>query len=255
MREDVANKKISQLLKHKKRTDTDFIKMISNPFDQQLKSNNLAKYKLDPITASSLMVATLNPTESKSHFITGEAPKVYRNNIICINNVFLDPTLEIIYDKKYTNINENFYQGQRTLMEAQIGFDLRDSHRIYHNLQFAIDHFEKRIELNIAKFYFLVAQYIYENHEKVLSHVLYDFSNLLGNLPEYLNDHCLLFINRLENILGNVPTVTIDQIRNEKLREIYILEDKIPQLVFHFTTKKMMLPRIDLFDIIYIYTT
>jgi hypothetical protein len=255
MREDIAQKKINQFLKKNKRSDADFIKMISNPFDQRNKHYTASQYKLDPLTASSLMIATLNPTESTSLFISGDAPKVYQNNLKCISNSFLDPQIEDKIDRKYTNSNENFYQGHRSLMEAQIGFDLRDSQRIYHHLQFAIDHFENKIELETAKFYFLVAQYIYETHEKVLANLLHDFTKLIGKLPLYLNDHCLLFVNRLEKILGHTQTIQIEDITHHKLRDIYILENKIPRLVFHFSTKKMMIPRIDLFDIIYIYTT
>jgi hypothetical protein len=139
-------------------------------------------------------------------------------------------------------------------MEAQIGFDLRDSQKIYHHLQFAIDHFENRIEQGMAKFYFLVGQYIYETHEKVLTNILHEFRGLDGKLPPTLNDHCLLFIGRLEKILRISPTVQEDRIVNEKLREVYRLESKIPRFLFHLTTKMIMIPRIDIADIIYLHT-
>ncbi len=37
--------------------------------------------------------------------------------------------------------------------------------------------------------------------------------------------------------------------------EIFQFESKIPRIVFHLTTKVLMVPRIDLVDIIYIHTT
>ena len=140
-------------------------------------------------------------------------------------------------------------------MEAQIGFDLRDSQKVYHHLQFAIDHFDNHIEQGMAKFYFLVSQYMYETHEKVLANILHDFKILEGNLPQTLNDHCLLFIGRLEKILNLHPSVQEDKIQHQKLREILQLESKIPRLIFHFSTKMMIIPRIDILDIIYIHTS
>ena len=254
MREELAHKKISHFLKRKKRTDEDLIKMISTPYEQSFKHHNYSHYNLDPLTPSSLQIVTMNPTESKALFIKGDAPKVYRNNLIEIQNTFNDPKLEKILDKKYSPLHENLYQGLHALMEAQIGFDQRDSQKVYHHLQFAIDHFDNHIEEGMAKFYFLVAQYMYETHEKVLSNILHDFRLLEGKLPQALNDHCLLFIGRLEKILNLHPSVEEDCIKHPKVREIFQRESRIPRMVFHLTTKMMMVPRIDLMDIIYIHT-
>lgn len=254
MREDIAHKKINHFLKKKKRTDEELIKMISTPYDQTFKHHNYSHYNLDPLTPSSIEIMAMNPTESQALFISGEAPKVYRNNLIKINNTFSDPSIEVIHGKKQTSNHENFYQGLHSLMEAQIGFDQRDSQKIYHHLQFAIDHFDNHIEEGMAKFYFLVAQYMYETHEKVLSNILHDFRALEGKLPQTLNDHCLLFIGRLEKILTLHPSVQDDCIKNQKIREILERERNIPRILFHFTTKMMMIPRIDLLDIIYIHT-
>lgn len=254
MREEIAHKKINHFLKRKKRSDEDLIKMMSTPYEQTFKHHNYSHYNIDPLTVSSIKIVTMNPTESKSLFITGDAPKVYRNNLIEINNTFTDPSIESIKEKKYSPTHENFYQGMRSIMEAQIGFDLRDSQKIYHHLQFAIDHLDNRIEQGMAKFYFLVAQYMYETHEKVLSNILHDFKNLEGKLPQTLNDHCLLFIGRLEKILNLHPSVQVDCIKNQKVREILERERNIPRLLFHLSTRMMMLPRMDLMDIIYIHT-
>jgi hypothetical protein len=252
MREEIAHLKIKKLRKH---TDLELIKTMSSPYEQTYKNNNFSHYKIDPLTPSSLSIMTLNPSESIALYVTGDAPKVYRNNIVRVNQAFDGPIIEIIQDKKHTNKHENYFQGLHSLMEAQIGFDLRDSQKIYHYLQFAIDHFENHIENGMAQFYFLVAQYIYETHEKSLANILHDFQRLEGKLPPTLNDHCLLFIGRLEKILNLHPTVQEELIRHPKLREIYQLECKIPRLIFHLTTKMIMIPRIDLMDIIYLHTT
>ena len=76
-----------------------------------------------------------------------------------------------------------------------------------------------------------------------------------GHLPQNLNDHCLLFIGRLERILGTAHTLEEDKIIHPKLRTLYNLELKIPRSILHLSTKRIIMPRIDLMDVIYIHTT
>lgn len=254
MRETIAAKKIDHFLKKKKRTDLDLLKMIATPYEQTVKHHDYSHFNLDPLTASSISIMTMNPKAATALYITGDAPKVYRNNLVRISDTFNAPQMEAIPNNKPSSLHENHFRGLRSLMEAQIGFDLHDPQKIYHHLQFAIDHFENRPELGMAKFYFLVAQYMYETHSKVLSSVLHDFKSIEGKLPMSLNDHCLLFIGRLEKILDMPPTVEKDRIVNSKLKEVYELESKIPRFMFHLTTKMIMFPRLDLADIIYLHT-
>ena len=140
------------------------------------------------------------------------------------------------------------------MMKAQKGFDLNEPQTVYHNLQFAIDHLGDYSEKGIAEFYFLIAQYMFETHSKVLMTLLHDFKKLEGHLPQTLNDHCLLFIGRLEKILQVANTLEEDKIIHPKLRAIYNFELKIPRLVFHSVTKGMIIPRLDILDVIYLYT-
>jgi hypothetical protein len=74
-------------------------------------------------------------------------------------------------------------------------------------------------------------------------------------LPQTLNDHCLLFIGRLERILKTEKTMQENQIVHPKLRAVYDLELKIPRILFHPTTKKMIVPRLDIMDVIYLYVS
>ncbi len=140
-------------------------------------------------------------------------------------------------------------------MEAQKGFDAHNPIDIYHHLQMAIDHLQHYPERKIAEFYFLIAQYLYESHSKVLANILNDFKKFEDNLPPYLNDHCLLFIGRLERILKMSPSMEEDKIETMKLREIYQRELKIPRAIFHTASKGMIIPRIDILDVIYVLTT
>lgn len=255
MREEVANKKIANFLSKKQKTDSDLIRMMTTPLDQKIKTTgHYEHYKMDTMTPSSLTVMTMNPTSSQCLYIGGEAPKLFRDNIIQIDNCFKNVTQKEIKIKKAKSVSEDYYEGIKSLMEAQKGFDLYDPQMVYHGLQFAIDHLENYPEHIVAKFYFLVAQYMFETHPKVLVTLLHDFKELEGKCPPNLNDHCLLFIGRLERILKSSRTMEEDKISHPKLRDIYNLELKIPRAIFHLTTKGMIVPRIDIMDFIYLYT-
>ncbi|MDO9181848.1 MAG: hypothetical protein Q7U04_05540, partial [Bacteriovorax sp.] len=236
MREEIANKKIAQFIKTKqnvkKNTDLEIIKMMATPIHQPLKTpGHYEHYLMDNLTPSSLTVVTLNPTAGVSNFIGGAAPKIYRDNVISITDCFNNPIQKNIVenpkgktkDKKHSSPSNDYYHGIASLMKAQKGFDLYDPQSVYHNLQFAIDHLEHHAEKGVAEFYFLIAQYMFESHSKVLMTILHDFKKLEGHLPETLNDHCLLFIGRLERILQVANTLEEDKIIHPKLRAIYNL--------------------------------
>ena len=230
--------------------------MMSTPLDQKIKKKgHYEDYLMDTLTPSSLTVMTMNPTAASALYLDGPAPKLFRDNIISLNDCFNNPTQKLEKNKKHHVVTDDYYQGVVALMKAQKGFDLKDAQVIYHNLQFSIDHLENQLERCLPVFYFLVAQYIFESHPKVLTTLLHDFKKLEGHLPQTLNDHCLLFIGRLERILQIPSTLEEDKIIHPKLRAIYNLELKIPRTVFHATTKNMIVPRLDILDVIYVYTT
>ena len=258
MREEIAANKIHQFVKAKKeKTEIELIKMMATPYEQKVKhKGHYENYKMDTITPSSLTVMTLNPTAGTSYYIDGEAPKLYRDNLILLSNAFDHPEQKNFKGKKnQKNVSEDYYKGIQSLMKAQKGFDLHDAQMIYHHLQFAIDHLENYPEKGLAEFYFLVAQYIYETHPKVMMSILHDFKKMEGHLPQTLNDHCLLFIGRIERILNSTTSLEEDKIIHPKLKAIYQFEFKIPKTIFHISTKGMIVPRIDILDVIYAYTT
>ncbi len=255
MRESSAAKKIARFLnKHKNApTELELIQLMSTPLEQKIK--DMKDYELDNLTASSLSVMTMNPTAARALYLGGPAPKVFRNNVIEIKNSFERAQKEQVKIKKAQDFDQEYYLGLHSMMEAQKGFDAHNSVEIYHHLQMAIDHLENYPEKKIAEFYFLIAQYLYESHTQVLANLLSEFKKFEDHLPPYLNDHCLLFIGRLERILKMAPTMEEDKIETKKLREIYERELKIPRPLFHMASKGMIVPRIDILDIIYVLTT
>ena len=256
MREKLAQKKIAAFNKKNKRSDIDLLKMMATPFDQKIKHKGIySDFLLDNLTPSSLSVMTMNPSKQVTHYLGGAAPKLYRENIISINQCFNDPIKSQEKNKRTNHLHDEYYYGMQALMKAQKGFDLRDAQVIYHQLQFAIDHLEHGLERCIPEFYFLIAQYLYETHPKVLMTLLHDFKKLECHLPQILNDHCLLFISRLERILNLPNTLQEDLIIHPKLKALVALESKIPKAVFHSTTKNLIVPRLDILDVIYLHTS
>ena len=254
MREEIAAQKITQLINKKKTqpTSIELMHMMTTPFDQKIKDQNLKNFKLDNITLSSISAMTMNPSAGSALYMGGSAPKIYRDEVIEISDTFLRIKQAPLKTKKMPSFDPEYHQGLHAMMQAQKGFDAHDSVEIYHNLQMAIDHLEGYPEKKIAEFYFLIAQYLYEGHTQILTNLLSDFKNFEDKLPPYLNDQCLLFIGRLERILKMPPSMEEDKIETQKLRELYQRELKIPRPIFHLSNKKMIIPRIDILDVIYI---
>jgi len=248
MREQSSHKKIEQFIKKDKYTEIDLLKMMTTP------SKNHHQYQMDCLTPTTLTAAVLNPTAHSVHYVYGPAPKVYQNNIEKIEQCFSNPKHQVIEDKKYKNQHAEYFKGLSALSLAQKAFDIKDAQNIYHQLQLAIDHLENYPDQIVAKFYFLIAQYIYEDHQKVKFHLLQEFKEIRSKLTGYLSEQCELFIFRLEYQLNLPVTLEKDLLVHQKLRDIYEFELKIPKAIFHFTTKMMMVPRIDILDIIYVYT-
>lgn len=257
MREENAQKKIEHIIKKNKHplSDLELLQMMSTPLKQNHELKNFKNFKLDNLTPSSITVLTMNPTSQNAYYINGKAPKTFRNDLSLIEQAFQRPKLTDVKPKKSLAVDQEYFLGLEALMNAQKGFDLKDPQIIYHQLQMAVDHLELFPEKHLAEFYFLIAQYLYEKHPQILGHLLDEFKKFEGHLPEYLNDHCLLFIGRLEIILNFPPTLEEDKIKTIKLRDIYERESKIPKAIFHSTTKNFIIPRIDILDVVYLLTT
>ena len=82
-------------------------------------------------------------------------------------------------------------------------------------------------------------------------HLLKEFKEMRDQLPEYLNDHCLLFIARMEKAAKDRISISVDDIKNDHLKKTFEFEMKIHRWFLHKTTATLMNPRLDILDIIY----
>lgn len=254
MRWDCAEIKIKKLKKEKNLNQEKVLKSLATPLPTRGKTS-AANWKMDTITPSSISIMSMNAKSAESLYITGPAPKFYQNEHVKFENVFGGQKgqrpKQSLKSSKGKEVKKDKVLGYRTLMEAQTCWDAADYHGAYHNIQMAVDLFEEMPERFIARFYFAVFQYIHEPHEKVRNHLMGEFQDLQGKLPSYLNDHCTLFIARLEKILNGKIRIRPDLVQHEMLKKIFQFESKLPRLFFHRTTALLMNPRIDNLDIIY----
>lgn len=248
MRLEMAEKKIERLTKEKGIHSLQLIKEMGSFFPQRSKKSE--NWKCDTVTASSVTICTMNPKVGEALYLPGLAPKFYTKEVIKISQAFVDPVQKIISStKSKTKIQK--INGYRDMMKAQVCFDQHQWHEAYHHMQMAIDDFEGMPEKNIALFFFKVFQYIHEPHMKMRQKLLSDFLKLKDTLPPYLNDHCYLFIYRLEKIVHGKSNVTEEDIQHEMLKKILSFEQKMPRLLFHKATSILMSPRVDTLDVVY----
>jgi len=248
LRKIVSNEKIQRLNKNKMNDNLNILKILSTP-EHHLDSPNKG---IDFITPTSITVQLMDINDAEVLYNSGKIPRIFHSPI-AIRQCFNDCITESIKIKESKKV-ENYYFSLQSLMKAQHGFDDKNSQVVYHELQMAYDHLENGNLKSITKFYFLVAQYLYEHHSKAQKQLLLDFKENKENLPPYLHDQALLFITRLEKILNRPVTIEIDEIKNENLKKIYKLELSMPRTLFHFTHKQFIIPRIDILDVIYVYS-
>ncbi|TNF00982.1 MAG: hypothetical protein EP326_05500 [Deltaproteobacteria bacterium] len=251
MRWDVADQKIKTLSKEKNLNQLKLLKAIATPVPTRGKTS-ATNWKMDTVTPSSISIMTMNAKSGESLYLPGPAPKFYQKDYLKFENCFSeDGPKQSLKSSTKTKTSRDKILGNRSLMEAQTCWDRSDYHGAYHNIQMAIDLFDGMPESFIARFFFAVLQYIHEPHEKVRNHLLAEFYELKDKLPPYLNDHCILFIARLEKILQGKTTMRSGEIQHELLRKIMAFERKLPRLFFHKATAVLMNPRIDNLDVIY----
>jgi hypothetical protein len=246
MREDQAKIKIAALAKTEV-DDMTLLKSISTPLPQDL--NNPSKWKLDTLTSSSVGVYTLNPKAGVSLSNLGDAPKYYNNLVQRFENIWDQPISKNI--KTNSTVHSDYREGMRHFITAQKFFDCHDKHYCFHHIQLAYDLLENYPEQHIVKFYFLTFQFIFDTHKKIRYKMLTEFTDIKDLLPIYLREHCFLFINRLERILGNATTIAADDLTIKELRNIFYIEQKIPRLLIHKIITPFLTPRIEILDVIY----
>ena len=193
---------------------------------------NLKDWKLSPITQSSIACSTFNLNDEESLFIPGPAPKYIRKEISQFKNIWsrkpLQEKLLLKSDKRLSFITNKYHQGMKELISAQTCYDKHDFHMA---LSFYPGEYRNPGQITrkvYCKVLFCCFQFIHEPHTKARGLILQEFKELKGKLPSYLNDHCLLFINRLQVLISGYSSLSPMRINHIGLREVFTLKE-----IFH----------------------
>ena len=249
MRKESAQKKRALFEKKDKEWNAEKLLRYQG-FALEQRTKQSQQWIADTLTPSSLQNVCMIPALGEALAIPGEAPKFFNGEAWSLTKTFSAVESKIVKLRGKSN-SPHYQKGLGHFMRSQVAHDTGDIHGVYHNIQLAIDYFDGDAYQVVARFYFLVFQYIHEDHRKTLSSTLNGFKELDGKLPPYLNDHCTLFIARLEKITRGSTTVGIDEIQNLNLQRIFDFEMKMPRLLFHRATRELMAPRLELLDIFY----
>lgn len=246
LRTKSAHKKIKLYQKKKTKNDIEFLKMVTT-----LHYHKDPEMTLDPLTPSSVSVVAMNTKHDSLYTIPGAAPKVFDGKILEISHSFDREIKQKIISSKPPNYPKHLLRGHRSLMAAQVAFDKKDFHNSYHQIQMAMEDLKNTPLHSISTFYFLVLQFIFDKHRKIRKELIVEFKNIQKVLPDHLQDHCKLFIFRLEKLLNIPYSVHADDFTNKEMGKILETEKKLSNLFFHSFIAKTMNMRIDLLDIIY----
>lgn len=204
----------------------------------------------DVITPSSIQAISLDAVNNKAHIIPGKSPKFYKGQMDSYENIFEKIKIKSLSEKyKY---DSHLISGHERIASFQSFLDGGKIEEAYHEIQMSYEFFKTTPHAPIIRFYILVLQYIYESNKKDLAYLYSDFKELEGKLPEYLNDHRILFMMRLEKLLGHPILFNSSEIKNKNLQDLYDKERKLkaPALI---VLKKLIFPRVEILDILYGY--
>lgn len=249
MRKKVLKDKMTKFNYESKNLDLEVLKTLCSI--KANKSDDAKNWRLGTLTPSSIQAVTFNNKTFESLTINGATPKIYDGQYTKFSKLFS----KITQSQKTNKVKNDphFIQGQKYLAMSQSFMDNGNVESAYHYLQMAIEYFAGYPEQTVAKFFFLVWQYIHENSQKDLGYLYHEFVKIEGTLPEYLNDHCLLFIHRLNKILSmGSDQLVLKKIKNKQLQNVYIKEEKMKAVAIKFL-RRFTIARIEILDIIYIY--
>jgi|LULL01.1.fsa_nt_gb predicted choloylglycine hydrolase len=219
---------------------------------QKKSKNKTAKnWNLSALTPSSIQLCSFELSKKSSLFVCGNTPKYFEGHYVHFAKIFQD--FQMHEHTKKTKRKSNYIIGQRKLATYQSLLDLGNITEAYHEIQMAIEYLSNYSEVYIAKFFFLITQYIYETDKRELTYLHQQLDALKDKLPSYLEDHRILFLMRLERLIGQKVNSQIDKIQHDKLKQLYRHEIKLNAIALK-ALRSLIFPRIEIVDIIYAYS-
>ena len=207
------------------------------------------KFHIDTITLSTVNASLFNTQNKEALQIIGEAPKIFTGKIEKYTDVFDDvKTHELTM--RYPLKNDHVKRALKHLALAQSSFDKNNVTELYHELQMAIETSTSLSYKNISTFYFIVVQYIFEDHLNVLSHLQSDLLSIQDELPQYFKELSMIIDQRI-SILCNGTTLIKPNFNSKTLKSRY-KNESMKGVLAHKAYKKMTFIHIDIFDVIFL---
>jgi hypothetical protein len=146
------------------------------------------------------------------------------------------------------NLNHMIKFEEKLLREAQFNYDRGHKDKAYHQIQIYL---EKNHDPNVY-FFFLVWQYLDESDLQFMQYLYQEILSLENKLLPYLEEHRILFLLRIEKILGHPISNLKEHLNHPSLIQTYNKELKLRPLALKIL-KKLIFPRLETWDIIYSY--
>lgn len=212
---------------------------------------DLGHRRQTPININSVQVASMNGKLQEIALIQNPYPLFSDNEFIKLD-LKRKKIEQTLIKSKGDEIPNNFKKGYKHWMNAASYFD-RDLHQEgFHELQMAQTLLKSYNIESTLSFYYQVYRYKYFNDKKIYISIKNELAKLEGKLPEHLENHRLLFLLRLNRLLKNPSDLSSGQITKLHLKKYYEYEADLNLLTLKFL-KKLIYPKPELEDIIYLY--
>lgn len=248
MKFDYINKELSQLKKIKDDLEIESIKTLSTI--KLKKDNNALNWLQKPLTPASVQLTSFNNKTMRSLIVTGPLPKTINDNVYSVKDIFEKAEIEKV--KVKVKKDNNIIKGMNCLSLAQSYYDKKEAEKAYHQIQMATIYLKDYEEFYIAQFFFVIWQYLFAESKADFKAVYSQLINLKDKLPTFLNDHFYLFLLRIEKVCGMPITADDSKINKEIFKTYFEKEKKLRPVVIKMM-RKLIYPRLELPDIIYMY--
>lgn len=212
---------------------------------------DLKHKKQTPLTLNSVQIVSMNAKNLEMARIAPHYPLLPSNQFeIC---EFKKKKNEFIIIKEKSLPQDSKYaKGYAHWMNAVSYFDRDLDQEGFHQLQMAKSLLESYPLYTVIHFYDQVYRYRYFSSSKDLLNLKKQFEQLSGKLPEHLENHRILYLLRVEKLLKIELTVDASNITSLELKKYFLYEKEL-NLITLKILKKLIYPKPDLEDIIYIY--
>ncbi|MFZ8934700.1 MAG: hypothetical protein ACO20H_11935 [Bacteriovoracaceae bacterium] len=242
--EKTSSRALSDLTQ--KNSDIDALKALCLPNSEEV---NPFSY-MNPFNSFCL---SFDQSEEKVAYIEGGCPKNYEDGTTFINGIWQS---KIINDNQiFRNVPED---GENFLHRGLIYFNLtqdfldKASYReAHHHIQMGLACLPSYHPLkDVYEFYFSAIEFIVDNNKKTRYRLINSFREHLKLVPDPLKDHCRIFVNRLEKLIG-LKEFSYKEFDHPHFEELNQMEQKCPSVFLSQLIKKSMAINIHLHIIEY----